>query len=191
VGYTGESNAIDGLLRAWQQGDLAARDELMARLYRELRRLAAVYLRRERINHTLQPTALVNEAYMRLALQDRLTWTNRAQFFGLASQMMRRILIDHARARRAAKRPGAAEHVVLDESLAVVHPRHCDLLELDEALSELNAMDARLARIVELRYFGGLSEDEVAAVLCVSRSTITREWQTAKAWLFRRISGST
>jgi len=188
VGYADETGAVSSLLQAWQQGDVAARDELIARVYQELRRLAAVYLRGERTNHTLQPTALVNEAYLRLARQDRLSWKNRAQFFGIAAQMMRRILIDHARARRAAKRPGVAQQVALDEKLAIVQPRDCELLELDDALTELDALDPRLARIVELRYFGGLSEEEVAAVLCVSRSTITRDWQTAKAWLFRRIS---
>src|SRR4051794_35060333 len=156
----------------------------MAVVYDELRRRASAYLRRERQSHTLQPTALVHEAYMRLAAQDRTNWKNRAQFFGIAAQMMRRILVDHARAHQAAKRPEAGGRVALDHWIASVEPRDCELLELDQALSELEALDPRLARIVELRYFGGLSEQEVARVLDVSRSTITRDWHTAKAWLF-------
>jgi RNA polymerase sigma factor (TIGR02999 family) len=179
---------VSVLLHAWGRGDLNARDELMALVYEELRRLAAAYLRRERGSHTLQPTALVNEAYIRLAAQDRTDWKNRAQFFGIAAQMMRRILVDHARSHQAAKRPDAGGRVFLHEWIATVEPRGCELLELDEALTELEAFDQRLARIVELRYFGGLSEQEVALALSVSRSTITRDWQTAKAWLFRRIS---
>jgi len=188
VANTERSGGVSVLLRAWGRGDLIARDELMTLVYEELRRLAGAYLRRERGSHTLQPTALVHEAYMRLAAQDRTTWKNREQFFGIAAQMMRRILVDHARSHQAAKRPDAAGRVVLDERLASVEPRDCELLELDEALTELEAVDSRLARIVELRYFGGLSEQEVASLLGVSRSTITRDWHTAKAWLFRRIS---
>jgi RNA polymerase sigma factor (TIGR02999 family) len=188
VADTERSAGVSVLLHAWGRGDLVARDELMTLVYEELRRLAAAYLRRERGSHTLQPTALVHEAYMRLAAQHRTTWKNRAQFFGIAAQMMRRILVDHARAHQAVKRPEAGGRVVLDDSIASVEPRDCELLELDQALSELEAFDPRLARIVELRYFGGLSEQEVARVLAVSRSTITRDWHTAKAWLFRRIS---
>jgi RNA polymerase sigma-70 factor (ECF subfamily) len=188
VSNTGRSGDVSALLSAWGHGDIHARDRLMAVVYDELRRLASAYLRRERQSHTLQPTALVNEAYMRLAAQDRTNWKNRAQFFGIAAQMMRRILVDHARSHRAAKRPEAGGRVVLDDSIATVEPRECELLELDQALSELEALDPRLARIVELRYFGGLSEQEVARVLGVSRSTITRDWHTAKAWLFRRVS---
>jgi len=183
-----QRSGVSVLLRAWGRGDLHARDELMTLVYGELRRLAAAHLRRERASHTLQPTALVNEAYMRLAAQDRMDWKNRAQFFGIAAQMMRRILVDHARAHRAAKRPEARGRVFLHEWVATVEPPDCKLLDLDEALTALEALDPRLARIVELRHFGGLSEQEVAVVLGVSRSTITRDWQTAKAWLFRRIS---
>lgn len=188
MGSSEQTGGVSALLHAWGCGDLKARDELMTVVYAELRRLAAAHLRRERGSHTLQPTALVNEAYMRLAAQDRTDWKNRAQFFGIAAQMMRRILVDHARAHRAAKRPEAGGRVFLHEWVVTVEPPDCKLLDLDEALTELAALDQRLARIVELRYFGGLSEREVALVLGVSRSTITRDWQTAKAWLFRRIS---
>ena len=182
------SNSTSRLLRAWGGGDLQARDELLPLVYRELRRQAAGYLRHEREDHTLQPTALVHEAYLRLAGQDRIAWRNRAQFFGVAAQMMRRILVDHARARGAAKRPGAAIKVVFDERAGALRPRDCELLALDEALTDLATLDPRLGRIVELRYFGGLSEQEVANVLDTSRSTITREWQTARTWLFRRLT---
>jgi len=179
---------VSDLLQAWGRGDLEARDALFPQVYRELRRLAAAYLRRERPDHTLAPTALVHEAYIRLVGQRRLTWQNRAHFFGIAAQMMRRALVDHARERQAAKRGGADVRVALDEGIAAVHPRDCDLLLLDQALCELSARDPRLGQVVELRYFGGLSEEEVAVVLSLSRATITREWQTAKAWLFRRLT---
>ena len=177
--------SVSDLLRAWGRGDIEARDDLVPLVYRELRRQAAGYLRQERPDHTLQPTALVHEAYLRLAGQDRIAWQNRAQFFGVAAQMMRRILVDHARGHRAAKRPGAAVKVLLDERVAATEPRDCDLLALDAALDELTKLDPRLGRIVELRYFGGLSEQDVAQVLSISRSTVTREWQTARTWLYR------
>jgi RNA polymerase sigma factor (TIGR02999 family) len=176
---------VSGLLRAWARGDIQARDDLVPLVYAELRRRAVAYLRQERRDHTLQPTALVHEAYLRLIGQDRVAWRNRAQFFGVAAQMMRRILVDHARARRASKRPGAALKVALDEYAGATRPRDCDLLLLDDALAALAAVDTRLADIVELRYFGGLGEHEVAQVLSISRSTVTREWQTARACLYR------
>jgi RNA polymerase sigma factor (TIGR02999 family) len=179
---------VSDLLQAWGRGDLEARDALFPQVYRELRRLAAAYLRRERPDHTLAPTALVHEAYLRLVGQRRLTWQNRAHFFGVAAQMMRRALVDHARERQAAKRGGADVRVALDEAIAAVEPKDCDLLLLDQALSDLSACDPRLAQVVELRYFGGLSEQEVAVVLSLSRATVTREWQTARAWLFRRLT---
>ena len=135
----------------------------------------------------MQPTALVNEAYLRLMGQRRVTWLNRAQFFGVAAQIMRRILIDHAREREAAKRPGGMR-ITLDEGIRTVPPVDCELLMLDDALRELARIDERQAHIVELKYFGGLSEEEVAAVLSLSRTTITREWQSARAWLYRRIT---
>jgi RNA polymerase sigma factor (TIGR02999 family) len=182
------SNSTSRLLRAWGRGDLQARDALLPLVYRELRRQAAGYLRHERADHTLQPTALVHEAYLRLVGQQRIAWQNRAQFFGVAAQMMRRILVDHARARGAAKRPGAAMKVAFDERAGATWPRDFELLALDEALSELTTIDARLGQIVELRYFGGLSEQEVANVLATSRSTVTREWQTARTWLYRRMT---
>jgi RNA polymerase sigma factor (TIGR02999 family) len=178
---------VSALLQAWGRGDLRARDQLTPLVYSELRRRAAAYLRHERPNHTLQPTALVHEAYVRLIDQHRVAWQNRAQFFGIAAQMMRRILVDHARAHQAAKRPRGEWRVAVDEDHAIASPPDCELMLLDQALSELTAFDPRQGRIVELRYFGGLSEQDVAEVLAVSRSTVTREWQTARAWLFRRI----
>lgn len=186
-----EAGELTGLLRAWGRGDLDARDELLPLVYEELRRRAAAYLRRERADHTLQPTALIHEAYLRLVGQQRVAWQNRAQFFGLAAQMMRRILVDHARAQRAAKRPAAAMKVALDERISLSAPIDCDLLLLDRALTELAALDPRQGQIVELRYFGGLAEHEVAELLAISRSTVTREWQTARAWLYRRMTSGT
>ena len=182
-----ESGGVTRLLRAWTRGDLAARDELVPLVYRELRRRAAAYLRRERRDHTLQPTALVHEAYLRLMGQTRTTWRNRAQFLAIAAQMMRRILVDHAREHRARKRPGAGLKVALDDRIGAVDPPEYELMLIDQALNELARVDARQAQIVELRYFGGLSEREVATALSLSRATVTREWQMARAWLFRRI----
>jgi RNA polymerase sigma factor (TIGR02999 family) len=179
---------VTGLLRAWTQGDLAARDKVLPVVYDELRRCAAAQLRRERSDHTLQPTALVHEAFLRLTPQGRADWQNRAQFVGVAAQMMRRILVDHARRRRRGKRLGDAVKVTLDEGVAAVAPPDCDVLLLDQALDELALLDARQCRIVELRYFGGLSESEVADALAVSRSTVAREWQIARGWLFRRMT---
>ena len=188
-GLTDEAaGEVTALLRAWGRGDLHARDELLPLVYEELRRRAAAYLRRERADHTLQPTALIHEAYLRLVGQRRMAWQNRAQFFGVAAQMMRRILVDHARAQQAAKRPGAGMKVTLDEDAGRAKSVDCNLLLLNQALSELAAFDPRQAQIVELRYFGGLAEHEVAEVLAMSRSTVTREWQTARAWLYRRMT---
>ena len=180
--------AISGLLRAWGQGDLQARDNLLPLVYRELRRRATAYLRRERKDHTLQPTALVHEAYLRLAGQDRVSWQNRAHFFGVAAQMMRRILVDHAREHQSAKRPGSAFKVALDDRIGSTEPPDCEVLLLEAALQELAVLDPRQGQIVEFRYFGGMSEQEVAEVLAISRSTVTREWQTARAWLYRRMT---
>lgn len=180
--------SVSDLLRSWARGDVQARDHLVPLVYGELRRRAAAYLRRERRDHTLQPTALVHEAYVRLVGQDRVAWQNRAHFFGIAAQMMRRILIDHAREHQAAKRPGAAVRVALDDRIGAVQPVDCEVLLLDQALDELNRLDRRQAQIVELRYFGGMSEQEVAKVLSLSRATVTREWQTARAWLYRRMT---
>jgi RNA polymerase sigma-70 factor, ECF subfamily len=144
-------------------------------------------LRHEKAGHTLQPTALVHEAFMRLVGQDRINWESRAQFLGVASQMMRRILVDHARAKHAAKRPGAGLQLTLNDRIGAVEPRSCDLMLLDEALVELETFDPLQSRIVELRYFGGLSEQEVAEVLGTSRSTVTREWKIARTWLYGRL----
>jgi RNA polymerase sigma factor (TIGR02999 family) len=178
---------VTELLRDWARGDSRAQDDLMPLVYQELRRQAAAYLRRERTGHTLQPTALVHEAYLRLTGQ-RVHWQNRVHFFAIAATMMRRVLVDHARAHTAAKRPTPALRVTVDDRLATVEPRECDLLMLDQALSELAQLDPRQGRIVELCYFGGLSENEVADVLSVSRSTVAREWRSAKAWLFQRMT---
>ena len=184
-----ETADVTGLLQAWGQGNLEARDGLMPLVYKELRRCAAAYLRRERSDHTLQPTALVHEAYMRLVGQERVAWQSRAHFYGIAAQMMRRILVDHARSHQRRKRFGGAVQVPLDERMAAAASPECDLLLLDRALDELAAIDVRQGQIVELRYFGGLSESEVAEVLAVSRSTVTREWQIARGWLYRRVTG--
>jgi RNA polymerase sigma factor (TIGR02999 family) len=183
-----ETRAVSDLLQAWGRGDHHARDALLPLVYRELQRQARRYLRYERPDHTLQPTALVHETYLRLIGQTRIVWENRAQFFGVAAQMMRRILVDHARARCAQKRPRGALTVSFNEQTAAVSPRDCELLVLEQALAELTRLDARQAQIVELRYFGGLSEQEVAAVMSLSRSTVSREWQSARAWLYRRIT---
>jgi len=182
------TTVVSGLLRAWGQGNLQARDDLLPLVYRELRQRAAEYLRHERHGHTLQPTALVHEAYLRLAGSHRISWQSRAHFFAVAAQMMRRILVDHARAHHAAKRPSAALRVTLDDQIGAAQPRDCELLLLDQALDELAHRDPQQGRVVELRYFAGLSEQEVGAVLCLSRATVTREWQTARAWLYRRIT---
>lgn len=183
-----EASGCTQLLRAWGRGDLDARDALVPLVQRELRTRAAAYLRRERRDHTLQPTALVNEVYLRLIGRDRVSWQNRAHFFRLAARMMRRILIDHAREYRAAKRPGNALKVALDDHISAVPPPPCELLVLDQALSELTHVDPRQAQIVELRYFGGLSEQDVAAALSLSRATVAREWRTARAWLYDRVT---
>ncbi len=183
-----QAEGITRLLNAWQKGDDAARDRLFVLVYEELRRRAAGRLRRERQGHTLRPTALVHEAYLRLTGQDRMNWRNRAQFFAVASEMMRRVLVDHARERNAAKRAGGAVRVALDEEVATSKPRDVDVLALDSALEELAAMDARQSRVVELRYFGGLSMEEIAEVLDVSRATVNRDWRFARTWLYRKVA---
>jgi RNA polymerase sigma factor (TIGR02999 family) len=181
------AGTVSQLLRAWGRGDTQAREDLLPLVYQELRRRASAYLRHERPDHTLQPTALVHEAYIRLTAQTRVSWLNRTQFFAIAAQLMRRILVDHARERQAAKRPGGIR-VTFDEGLRAVPAPDCELLMLDDALQDLARLDARQAEIVELKYFAGLSEAEVAAVLSLSRATVTREWQLARAWLYRRIT---
>jgi RNA polymerase sigma-70 factor, ECF subfamily len=185
---TASQTGVSRLLKAWAGGDLQARADLVPIVYRELQRRAGAYLRRERPDHTLQPTALVHEAFIRLMGQERVAWQNRAHFFGLAAQMMRRILIDHARGYQAAKRPGAGLKVMLDDRIGSALPRESEFIALDRALVELARLDPRQGQIVELRYFGGLSEQEVGEVLSLSRATVTREWQSARAWLYRRMT---
>ncbi|HEY2945724.1 MAG TPA: sigma-70 family RNA polymerase sigma factor [Vicinamibacteria bacterium] len=185
---TPADHAVTALLQAWGDGDLAARDRLFPLIYAELRRRAAHYLRRERPGHTLQPTALVHEAYLRLAGPSRMTWTGRAHFLAVASQAMRRVLVDHARSKRAGKRWGHRVQVTLEEGAAASQPREVDLILLDESLDDLAALAPDQARLVELRYFGGLTTDEAAAVLGVSHATVERRWNLARAWLFRRVT---
>lgn len=180
---------VTGLLQAWERGDAAARDRLLTIVYRELRRRAAAYLRRERVGHILQPTALVHEAYLRLVDQDRIPCQNRGQFFGVAAQMMRRVLVDQARAHRMAKRSGRWARVTLDEQIAQHKDLNVDVLDLDRALGELTTFDARKSQIAELRFFGGLSLEEIGQVLRLSVATVEREWVAARAWLYTRLSG--
>ena len=168
-------------------GDKPALDELMPVVYDELRRVAQRYLSRERPGHTLQTTALVHEAYLRLVDQKSANWQNRAQFFGIAAQMMRRILINHARERNAKKRQGYASKVSLDDAVSLFENREVDLIALDEALDKLAALDAQQAQIVELRFFGGLTIDEAAEVMEISPATTKREWEAAKLWLRRQL----
>jgi RNA polymerase sigma factor (TIGR02999 family) len=179
---------VTALLIDWNKGDSRALDALLPLVYDELRRLAAHYLRRERPGHTLQGTALVHEAYLRLIDQSRVEWQNRAHFFGVAAQMIRRILVDHARAKKSAKRGGHAPKLTLDESIDVPQGRDIDLVRLDDALSDLERIDPQQARMVELRFFTGLSIEETAAALKVSPATVKRDWVLAKAWLFRELS---
>jgi len=176
---------VTQLLVNWNNGDQAALNQLLPLVNDELRRLARHYLRRESPGHTLQPTALVNEAYLRLIDQRQVQWQNRAHFFGIAAQLMRRILVDHARRHAYAKRGGGAIQVSFDEGMAVTEAKAAELLAVHEALEKLNAMDARKGRIVELRFFGGLNLDETAEVLGISSPTVQREWRAAKAWLHR------
>jgi RNA polymerase sigma factor (TIGR02999 family) len=180
---------VTALLHAWAAGDLDARERAFGLVYAELRRHAAAQLRRERPGHTLQPTALVHEAYMRLVDQRRADWQNRVQFLAVASQMMRRILVDRARARHAGKRGGHAARVSLDDAANVPAPdAGVDVLDLDAALDRLASVDPRKSRIAELRFFGGLSLEETGHVLNVSAKTVERDWQTARAWLYRALS---
>ncbi len=180
---------VTELLRAWGDGDLGARDRLLPLVYQELRRRAAAYLRRERRDHSLQPTDLVHEAYLRLIDQNRAAWQNRGQFYGLASQMMRRILVDRARAHRRDKRSGRWARVTLHEAVAATPPTDVDVLDLDAALTRLAAFDERKSRIAELRFFGGLSLEETGEALGLSVATVERDWQAARAWLFKTLSG--
>lgn len=181
--------AVTQLLLEWSKGNERALDQLMPLVYAELHRLASTYLSRERSDHTLQPTALVNEAYLRLIDQTSVAWQNRSQFFGIAAQMMRRILVNHARDRHADKRGGPdILRVSLDDAISFLEERDVNLVSLDEALTRLEEMDQRQSQIVELRFFGGLTIEEVAAQLHTSPATVKREWSTAKLWLLRELS---
>jgi RNA polymerase sigma factor (TIGR02999 family) len=183
------SSQVTQLLCRWRGGDRAALDALMPLVYRELRRIAQHYLAQERREHTLQSTALVNEAYLRLVGQDLPQWQNRAHFFAVAAQMMRQILVDHARARAAAKRGGDACKMELDESMAVAQRTDVDVLALDDALHKLSELDPQQGKIVELRFFAGLSIEDTSEALGISPATVKRDWTTARAWLFREMSG--
>jgi RNA polymerase sigma factor (TIGR02999 family) len=180
---------VTRLLVDWREGDQTAFDRLLPLVYDELHRMAAHYMRGERPGHTLQTSALVNEVYLRLADYKQMQWQDRAHFFAVAAQAMRRILIDFARARQNLKRGGGAERVSLDEALVVTPAGGTDLLALDEALGRLDKLNPRQARMVELRYFGGLSEEELAEVLGVTTRTVRRDWSLARAWLYRELSG--
>ena len=184
----GTSN-ITELLRDWGEGNAQAMDELLPQVYDELHRRAAAYLRRERQNHTLQTTALVHEAYLKLVDQKNVEWKDRGHFFAVAAQAMRRILVDHAKHRHREKRGGAVENVPLDDTLvAAAGEANLDIIALDEALLRLAEFDPEQERLVELRYFGGLSLEETADTLGISRATTAREWQLAKAWLHRELT---
>ena len=183
-----KSHQVTDLLDAWSHGDKEALDKLMPLVYDELRRLARQHMRRERAGHTLQTTALVNEAYMRLVDQRRAQWQNRGQFFGIAARLMRRILVDHARSRHRLKREGDAHKVSLDEVATVSQEQSTDLLALHEALKKLETLNERMGRIVELRFFGGLSIEETADVIKVSPGTVMKDWTFAKAFMHEAIS---
>lgn len=178
---------LTDLLSDWQRGDQTALNKLTPLVYDELRRIAHRYVQRERNGHTLETTALVNEAYLRLAGQKKIEWQNRAHFFAVTAQVMRHILIDHARRRNYAKHGGDVRRVPLEEAQVMSHERASELVALDEALDELAKLDVRKSRVVELRYFGGLDLEETADVLEISVMTVRRDWRVAKAWLFRRI----
>jgi RNA polymerase sigma factor (TIGR02999 family) len=180
---------VTGLLLEWRHGDVAAFDKLMPLVYGEMRRIAHRYMQQERDGHTLQTTALINEAYVRLVGQQKMEWRNRAHFFAVTAQVMRHVLIDHARRLHYAKRGGAAQRVTLEEAEAMTQERAAELVALDEALNELAQLDPRKSRVVELRYFGGLSIEETADVLEISEMTVRRDWRAAKAWLYRALGG--
>src|SRR5688572_10237607 len=182
------NEGITELLIDWSQGDQAALEKLMPLVYNELRRLASNYLRRERAGHTVQPTALVNEAYLKLIDQRNAKWQNRAHFFGISAQLMRRILVDHARQHQAVKRGGSnQQRLSITSAEQFAKQPEVDLLALNEALDELARIDPQQGRIVELKFFGGLSIDETAEVLGVSHATVERDWKMARAWLRRQL----
>lgn len=176
------------MLRAWSSGDSDAANRLLPLVYDGLRRVAANYLRKERSGHTLQPTALVHEAYLKLIDISQINWQDRAHFFAAASQMMRHILVDHARAKRREKRGGDLQQVALDEAVSFTDEKDFDLLALEDALEQLAAFDEQQSKIVELRFYGGLTIEETAHVLKISPATVKREWTMAKAWLYRKLN---
>ena len=185
----GGEDGVTELLLRWNDGDGTARDQLMELVQVELRRVAGRQLSGERSNHTLQPTALVNEAYLRLIDQNRVRWQNRAHFFAIAARLMRRILVDHARRQRAGKRGGGALALTLSDAPGIGGVgQNVDLVLLDDALAELAEQDPRMAEVVELRFFGGLTVEETAEALSLSTATVKREWSTARAWLYRRMT---
>lgn len=179
---------VTQILHEWSDGDKDAPARLMPLVYNELRRQARNYLAKERGSHTLQPTALVHEAYLRLVDQTRISWQNRAHFFGIAANMMRRVLVDHARAHASEKRGGAAVRLSIEDIQIPLEQRASDLIALDDALEKLAQFDARKAKIVELRFFGGLTDEEIAEVLEISSRTVLRDWKTARLWLYRELS---
>jgi len=181
---------VTRMLQEWRQGNRESLDALIPLVYDELRRIASRYLSHERPDHTLQPTALAHEAYLRLVGQKDVRWQNRAHFCGIASQLMRRILVDHARTHRAEKRGHGVPPLVIDEALAIASEPTADVIALDDALSRLACVDPPQSRLVELRFFGGLSIEEAAEVLGVSPATVKREWSMAKAWLHRELERS-
>ena len=181
---------ISTLLRAWSDGDQSALEQLTPVVYDELHRLARRYMKGERSGHSLQTTALVNEAYMRLVDYERMQWQNRAHFFAVSAQLMRRILVEHAR-RHNLKRGGGVQHVSLDEAAMVHGDPDADLVTLDDAMNGLARIDPRKVQVVEMRFFGGLSVEETAEVLKVSPVTVKRDWRAARAWLYRELTGGT
>ena len=185
-----KSREVTKLLIDWAKGDRSALDEMLPLVYSELKRLASYYLSQERTGHTLQTTALVHEAYMRLVDQQNVNWKNRAHFLGIAAEMMRRILVNHARDRAAAKRGGGAKRVSLSGIGEGGDEPDIDLIALDQALTDLAVLDSRKSRIVELKFFGGLTTEETAEVMDISHGTVEHEWKLARAWLYRAISGN-
>jgi len=183
-----QTHEVTQLLIDWSNGDRAALDKLIPVVEEELRRLAHRYVSRERAGHTLQTTALVNEAFVRLVNRKDVHWQNRAHFFGIAAQLMRTILVDHARSHASAKRGGGANKLELDEAMVVSQQKASEVLALDDALKQLALIDPQQSRIVELRFFGGLTIEETAEVMHLSPATIKREWSTAKAWLYRELA---
>lgn len=188
MNQTATQNDITRLLLAWNAGDSQALDELMPIVYAELRKLARSYMRRQRPDHTLQTTALVNEAYLRLIDSSRVNWQNRTHFFAISAQLMRRVLVDFARAKNSLKRGGERIQITLNEQIEAPAEKAMDLVALNDALDKLAKMSERQAKIVELRYFGGLNEEEIAECLDVSTRTVRRDWSIARAWLYRELS---